>query len=90
MRMKKQFIHEGTVLPNGAEVLDVTWRSEHEGVVLGKYMKNSREEFAVWRIYLTEQGEIETFWGHYANDMELAWLVYGGVVTNHPSMQSGR
>lgn len=71
-------VQVGTVLPNGALVLAVSWREQfpNEGTVLA-FAKDSVEPFVTWAVFVQSDGRIETVWGHYYAHVDTAVTDYG-------------
>ena len=68
------FPHRGTYLPNTARVLDSVITSqdqEEEGVFIYGYVLAQRDngEFATWRMGMAPNGDIQTWAGHYYDNI---------------------
>ena len=74
----------GTVLDNGATVIDVTWQTENIGVCLCVWA-DSPDPFVTWTITNTEKGLV-VWTGHYYSDIGEAVADYyrrGGLNRSH-------
>ena len=76
-------IEVGTILPNGAEVIEAKLTEAHlttDGQVAenGVVLCRSQGEYVTWAYHLEGDGPVGTFWGHYSTTITDACLDYAG------------
>ena len=76
--MNKQDMMGQARLPNGADVLDITYNEDKgEGAVLASWVKSGSREWITWAFHnIEEQGLNGTVYGHYFFNKSNAFADY--------------